>query len=76
MVLGRSTSLQLIETTIGPHQNLKIVESMDIDDSRPVIHQYPIRNSSPLIKDFLHQRLHIDPHTIKVWHQTDGDGHI
>jgi hypothetical protein len=76
MVLGRSTSLQLTKIDKGSHQKIKIVESMDIDDTGPMIHKCPNRNASPLTQEFLHQTLCIDPHTFKVWYQTNGDGHI
>jgi hypothetical protein len=68
--------LQVSVVASGTQQEIEKVDTMEMDDLGPVIRHSPIRIPSPCITYFLHQRLHVDTQSPKVWCITDNDGHI
>jgi hypothetical protein len=72
----RSKSIQLVEVGIDTLQLVDTTKIMNVYDSDPVVHRSPIKEASPCIRDFLHQRSHIDPQSSKVWYIIDENGNM
>jgi hypothetical protein len=67
---------KLIEASMGAHQLENQDESMDYEESGPMICTPPVQATNPRIREFLQQRLQIDEQSARLWYRTDEHGNL
>jgi len=67
---------QLIEARMNSYQPEDQPESMDYEESVPMICSSPILETSLRIKEFLQQRIHIDDQSTRLWYRNDEHDNI
>jgi hypothetical protein len=60
----------------GVQQEIDKVDSMEIDDLGPTVLLSLVRTPNPRILYFLHEILHVDTQSPRVWCQTDNASQI